>query len=125
MKIQSLINKLNLFKQRVKAYNISMSKYMWLLLVSVTAPFVLSFFPPLKFYRNWRALAISLVLITLIFGAWDVFATFRGHWYFNTNGVWNIRVINLPLEEVLFFPIISFCCIFTWEVLKFIRARIK
>ena len=118
-------SKLNLFNSRVKAYNISMSKYMWLLMVSVSVPLALSLFQPLKFYRNWRALVLSLSLVLIIFGAWDVFATFRGHWYFDPNGVWNIRVINLPLEEVLFFPIISFCCIFTWEVFKFIRARIK
>jgi len=58
---------------------------------------------PLKFWRNWRALFLSLGLIVCIYGAWDIFATFRGHWYFNPDGVWDFRLINLPLEEVLFF----------------------
>jgi lycopene cyclase domain-containing protein len=98
---------------------------MWLLLVSVAAPFILSFYPPLKFYRNLRALILSLLLVLIIFGAWDEFAAWRGHWYFDPNGVWDIRIINLPLEEVLFFPVISFCCMCTWEALKGLSARKK
>jgi len=88
-------------------------------------PFILSFWPPLKFYRNLRSLVISISLIVAIYGAWDVFATYRGHWYFNPEGVWGFRIINLPLEEVLFFVVIPFCCIFTWEALKYLKARLK
>jgi lycopene cyclase domain-containing protein len=62
-------------------------------------------------------------LILLIFGGWDVFATCRGHWYFNPTGVYDMRVINLPLEEVLFFIFIPFCCIFTWEAIRYIEKK--
>lgn len=102
-----------------------MSKYMAVLILSGLAPFIMSFWPPLKFYRNSRALFISISLIVIIFGGWDIFATFRGHWHFNPQGVWNFRIVNLPLEEVLFFVVIPFCCIFTWEALKFIKDKIK
>lgn len=102
-----------------------MSKYMTALAVSGIVPFVLSFWPGLKFYRNWRSLFLSTLLILLIFGGWDVFATWRGHWSFNSQGVGNIKIINLPLEEVLFFVVIPFCCIFTWEAINYIKARIK
>lgn len=102
-----------------------MSKYMTVLILSGLLPFVLSFWPPLKFYRNIRSLFISIIFIVIIFGGWDMFATYRGHWYFNPQAVWSFRIVNLPLEEVLFFVVIPFCCIFTWEALKFIKARIK
>lgn len=100
-----------------------MSKYMLVLALSGAVPFILSFWPGLKFYRNLKALAYSIGLILIIFGAWDVFATWRKHWYFNPDQVWNFRIINLPLEEVLFFVVIPFCCIFTWEALKYLRQR--
>ena len=87
-------------------------------------PFLLSFFPPLRLYRNMRALFYSITLILVIFGAWDIFATFRGHWYFNPTGVWELRVVNLPIEEVLFFVIIPFCCIFTWEAINYIKHKL-
>jgi lycopene cyclase domain-containing protein len=102
-----------------------MSKYMTVLVLSGIVPFALSFWPGLKLYRNWRSLLLSTLLILLIFGSWDVFATWRGHWYFNPQGVGNIKIINLPLEEVLFFVVIPFCCIFTWEAVNYIKARIK
>lgn len=98
-----------------------MSRYMSLLILSGLAPFILSFYPALKFYRNFRSLLSSISLIVIIFGGWDVFAAHRGHWSFNPDGVWPLRIINLPVEEVLFFAVISFCCIFTWEAILFIK----
>jgi lycopene cyclase domain-containing protein len=96
---------------------------MLVLLLSGIVPFALSFYPPLKFYRNIKALLISIGSILIIFGGWDVFATYRGHWWFDDAGVYPIRLLNLPIEEILFFIVIPFCCIFTWEVIKFFRRE--
>lgn len=101
-----------------------MSRYLYVLVLAGIVPFVVSFYPPLRFYRNTKALMKSIALVALIFGSWDVFATFRGHWYFNPDAIWRCRIINLPLEEVLFFVVIPFCCIFTWETIKFIRKKL-
>jgi len=102
-----------------------MSKYTLVLLFSIFLPLLLSFYPALRFWRNLKALVFSLTLITIIFGAWDIFAVWRRHWYFDPAGICGYKVINLPLEEWLFFLVIPFCCIFTWEALKFIRERLK
>ncbi|MFC1699754.1 lycopene cyclase domain-containing protein [Candidatus Omnitrophota bacterium] len=102
-----------------------MSDYILVLIIAGIIPFALSFWPPLKFYRQRRALVLTLGLIVLIFGSWDVLATFRGHWYFNPRAVWPLKIINLPLEEVLFFVVIPFCCIFTWEIVKYLKQRIQ
>ncbi len=99
-----------------------MSKYMLVLLLSLAMPLLISFWPPLGFWRHWRALLASLGAVLLVFGAWDVYATWRGHWHFDPAGVWELRLINLPLEEVLFFPVITFCCLFTWEAIRYIKA---
>lgn len=100
-----------------------MSKYMMVLLLSGAIPFLLSFWPPLDFYKDKRALLLAILSILLIFGVWDVLATWRHHWYFNPDHVWRFRIINLPVEEALFFIIIPFCCIFTWQVLGFLEGR--
>ena len=101
-----------------------MSSYMFVLIIALSVPLVVSFWPPLKFYRYPKALALSIFFVFFLFGAWDVFATWRGHWTFNPQGVWRMRIFLLPLEEVLFFIVIPFCCIFTWETIKFI-SRLK
>ncbi|UCG35584.1 MAG: lycopene cyclase domain-containing protein [Candidatus Omnitrophota bacterium] len=102
-----------------------MSEYMNVLVISGLIPFILSFWPPLKIYRNAKALILSIFLIVVIYGAWDVFATSRGHWWFNPQSVGTFKIINLPLEEVLFFVVIPFCCIFSWEVIKYFKSRFK
>ncbi|MDD5077625.1 MAG: lycopene cyclase domain-containing protein, partial [Candidatus Omnitrophica bacterium] len=100
-------------------------KYLGLLILSGIVPLLLSFYPPLKFWRNARALFFTLMLILLVFGSWDVFAAWRGHWYFDSAGVFRVRLFGLPLEEWLFFIVIPFCCVFTWEALKFIRGKFR
>jgi lycopene cyclase domain-containing protein len=96
---------------------------MLVLILSGFVPLVASFYPPLKFYKHRQALFLSIILIVVIFGMWDVYATYRGHWHFDQASVWKVRIINLPLEEVLFFVIIPFCSIFTWEVLNYFRGK--
>ena len=98
-----------------------MSRYMLVLVFSGIIPLVASFYPPLKFYKHVKALIITIALIVVIFGLWDIFATHRGHWRFDPESVWNIRVANLPLEEVLFFIVIPFCSIFTWEIVNYFK----
>ncbi|MDD5120570.1 MAG: lycopene cyclase domain-containing protein [Candidatus Omnitrophica bacterium] len=102
-----------------------MSKYMLVLVCSVIFPLILSFYPPLRFWRNLKTLLLVLSILVVVFGGWDVFATWRAHWYFNPEGVSGARLINLPIEEWLFFIVIPFCCIFTWEALKFIKEKRK
>ena len=102
-----------------------MSLYLKILILAGAFPFLISFYPPLGIYRNYKALLKSLWVVLLIFGTWDIAATALHHWYFQSQFVWPVRIINLPLEEVLFFIVIPFCCIFTWEVLLYIDRRIN
>lgn len=96
---------------------------MLVLFLSGIVPLVASFYPPLKFYKNTRALLLSIAIILVIFGMWDVYATYRGHWQFDPAAVWKVRIINLPLEEVLFFVVIPFCSIFTWEIFNYFKGK--
>lgn len=100
-----------------------MSSYMLILMISIIGPLVLSFYPPLRFYQDIRALFMSIALIVVIFGAWDVVATMRGHWYFVSEHVWDIRIFHLPIEEILFFVVIPFCCILSWELIKYSKQE--
>ena len=101
-----------------------MSRYMWVLALSLAVPLLLSFWPPLQFYKKPRALFGSIAAVVVVYGLfWDVFATWRGHWHFDPSGVWGLQIINLPLEEWLFFVVIPFCCLFTWEAIKYIKER--
>jgi len=102
-----------------------MTQYLFVLLTSLCVPFLLSFYPPLRFYRKPGALVAAIAAPLVIFGAWDVFAVWRGHWYFSSEAVFPARILNLPVEEALFFVVIPFCCIFTWEALLFFKKKVR
>jgi lycopene cyclase domain-containing protein len=96
-----------------------MSLYLKILLISGIVPFLFSFYKPLHFYKKPLALFASILSVVIVFGVWDIFATINNHWHFDSKGIFGIYFLYLPLEEWLFFIIIPFCCIFTWEVVKF------
>jgi len=101
-----------------------MSQYAVILICSGIIPLILSLWPPLGIYRHWKALVVSLGSVIAVFGTWDIYAVSRGHWFFDPDGVFPFRFINLPLEEALFFVVIPFCCIFTWEAVIYLTKRI-
>lgn len=55
----------------------------------------------------------------LIFIPWDIYFTEAGVWWFNKTYITEIYLFNLPLEEVLFFVIVPFACVFIYEVLNY------
>ncbi|MCF7887895.1 MAG: lycopene cyclase domain-containing protein [Candidatus Omnitrophica bacterium] len=102
-----------------------MSEYALILFFSLVLPFFLSFYPPLKFYQKVKSLFLSIFFILILFGGWDVWATHRGHWSFDSNLVWKVKLLNLPVEEVLFFIVVPFCSIFSWEVILFFKRKLR
>ena len=52
------------------------------------------------------------------FVLWDIMYTYKGVWWFNRNYTLPINIINLPLEEILFFIAIPYSCVFTYSVIK-------
>ena len=78
----------------------------------------------LKFYTKLKPLAASLLIAGIFFVGWDAFATFRGHWSFNPVYVNDIKILGLPIEEILFFVTVPYSCLFVFEsILQFIGEK--
>jgi len=101
------------------------AEYLIVLAVSFIAPFILSFSKKMDFYKYSLRLILSLGIPFVLFVVWDFIVTSRGHWSFNPNYIIGLRVFNLPIEEILFFLIIPFCGIFTWESVKYFTRNYK
>ena len=95
-----------------------MSLYLKILLFSFVIPFIASFNARIRFSHHFFPLFIALLVSAIPFIFWDVYFTYLGVWGFNAEYNSGILVYNLPLEEILFFIIIPFCCLFTYFVLK-------
>ena len=95
-----------------------MSLYFWVITLSFIGPFLLSFDKKIAFYKNWRFLLPSILLVALFFICWDEWFTTIGVWGFNPKYLQGIYAGHLPLEEILFFIVIPYNCLFVHEVLK-------
>jgi lycopene cyclase domain-containing protein len=49
---------------------------------------------------------------------WDIYMTKAGAWAFNEIYITGIMLYNLPIEEVLFFIIVPYCCLFIYECIR-------
>lgn len=92
--------------------------YLLLDLLSVFFPFILSFDKKVAFYRHWKYLFPSMLIIGVFFVGWDILFTEKGIWHFNPDYITGIYIVNLPLEEVLFFVCVPYACAFIYEVLN-------
>ena len=93
-----------------------MSLYFKVLLFSFIIPFIFSFHKKIKFYKFFKQIAFTLLLTSFFFIIWDVYFTKIGVWGFDKTYHSSIMLYNLPIEEVLFFFVIPFICVFTYFV---------
>ena len=93
--------------------------YLLLMLLSISYPLLRSFENKIKFYKNWKPLAIATILMMAVFITWDVIFTKLSVWSFNNRYVLGYKVLNLPVEEWMFFICIPYSCIFIHEVLNY------
>ena len=94
-----------------------MSLYAWVIVCTIIGPFLLSFDKKVHFYTHWKALFPALIIVGLLFLVWDSYFTQNGIWGFNPNYISRIYILNLPLEEVCFFLVVPYACVFIYEVL--------
>ena len=92
--------------------------YFLILGASIIGPFALSFDKKVMFYKKWKYLFPAMVLPALFYVIWDIYFTSKGVWSFNENYITGLKLINLPIEEVLFFIIVPYCCIFIYECIR-------
>lgn len=92
--------------------------YLVILAASLAGPFVLSFDKKVAFYKSWAFLFPAILFPALIYVAWDIYFTSQGVWHFSRDHIIGLKFINLPVEEVLFFFVVPYCCLFIYECIR-------
>ncbi|SDM74397.1 lycopene cyclase domain-containing protein [Daejeonella rubra] len=96
-------------------------KFAYLLInfLTIFFPIILSFDKRVQFFKSWKFIFPGLFITGLLFLLWDYIFTVYGVWSFNPEYIIGFYILNLPLEEILFFVTVPFACIFVYECLNF------
>lgn len=96
-----------------------MEKYYYLLIniFTIAVPIIRGFEPKIKFFSRWKGLILGVISAGIPFIIWDILFTEHHIWGFNQRYLSGIKLINLPVEEWLFFITVPIACIFIYEVL--------
>lgn len=99
--------------------------YFIILAVSIAGPLALSFDKKVAFYQKWKYVFPAMIVPAILYVVWDIFFTARGVWSFNEDYITGIKLYNLPVEEVLFFFVVPYCCVFIYECIRCYFPQIK
>jgi len=92
--------------------------YLSLNIFTIFIPFIFSFHKKLSFYKTWIAFFPAVIITAAVFIIWDIWFTGMGVWGFNPAFLIGVDVVNLPLEEWLFFFCIPYAIVFTYASIK-------
>ena len=102
-----------------------MSLYLWLDLLAISIPFLVSFHPRIQLHKQWAYLFPALLISLVPYIIWDIYFTINGYWGFNEAYLTGVSLWYLPIEEWLFFICIPYACIFTHIALLEINPKLK
>lgn len=92
--------------------------YFLILLGSIIGPLALSFDKKVAFHKKWKSVFKAMLLPAMLYILWDMVFTHDGVWSFNEKYITGIKLYNLPLEEVSFFFVVPYCCVFIYECVR-------
>ena len=91
--------------------------YAYMHLFAFIPVFLMSFDKKVAFFKTFKNLFPTLFIVAAIFWIWDIFKTDTQVWGFNPK-YYTRLLINLPIEEWLFFITFPYCSVFIYACLN-------
>ena len=97
--------------------------YLFINIFTISFPLLRSFEHRLHFISRWKGLFLGISISGFVFIVWDIMFTKMGIWGFNPTYLTGINIVNLPLEEWLFFITVPYACLFIYESLNYLIKK--
>lgn len=91
--------------------------YLTVLFATIFICFIYSFDDRLRFDKYFLTFIKSSTTVAIPFIIWDMWFTKKGVWWFDTKYIIGYSFGGLPYEEMMFFWLIPFSCVFTYYVI--------
>ncbi len=92
--------------------------YLLILIGTIAVPAVLEFNKVIRFFSKLKYLLPAMLFTGAIFIIWDLRFEERAIWKFNSDFVMGRNILNLPIEEWLYFLTVPYLGVFIYEYLK-------
>lgn len=96
-----------------------MLTYLLIDLSIILFPLLFSFEEKIRFYKKYTQLFISITSVGIPLIIWDYYSNLNNVWSFSENYTIGIRILGLPIEEILFFVVVPYSMIFLWETFNY------
>jgi lycopene cyclase domain-containing protein len=94
------------------------------MVLTVLGPVALSFDKNVHFVAKWKWAILAALVVAIPYLVWDEIFTRSEFWGFNEKYLLGFNIGSLPIEEVSFFLVVPFACIFIYEcVLHYFRDK--
>lgn len=97
--------------------------YLILNLGSLSIPLLYSFNKNMYFIKWFKEVFISISATSVLFLIWDVWFTNIGVWGFNSTYYLGYTLLDMPIEEWLFFFCIPYACLFTHYAIQHFKPH--
>lgn len=99
--------------------------YFLIHVASLALPLLLSFDKKVAFYTKWKYVFPAMLVPAAIFLVWDEYFTRLGVWGFSEAHITGWKWGHLPVEEILFFFTVPYCCVFVYECIRCYFPRLQ
>ena len=99
--------------------------YLFLDAATILGPLFLSFDKKVAFYKSIPNFLKSMLITSTLYVFWDILFTHNHVWKFNREFLIDKFLLNLPIEEYIFFLVVPYACLFIYICLKSYFPRIN
>ena len=96
-----------------------MKIYLILDLIIISVPLLMSFEQKMRYWKKWPYSFPAIIVVGVMFFFWDVLAVGHGDWGFDPRYLVGPKVAGIPAEEILFFAVVPYSCLFIYEAVNF------